>query len=179
MRVEDCYQLGNITKPHGLHGEVQVFLDVDIPEAYQNLESVFVLNGQKLVPFFIDTISIQPTKVIVKFEDVDSRESAEEICGKALYLPLSFLPELDEDQYYYHEIIGFNIIEASETLGEVENIYNFPNQDLIATTVQNNEVLIPIQDDIVTKVDKHKKEIYVQLPDGLLDVYLNSDKHED
>ena len=53
MRVEDCYQLGNIVKPHGLDGEIQAFLDVDMPETYQDLESVFVMINKKLVPFLL------------------------------------------------------------------------------------------------------------------------------
>lgn len=179
MRVEDCYQLGNIVKPHGLEGEIQAFLDVDMPETYQELESVFVLINQKLVPFFIDTISISSTKTLIKFEDVDSRESAEGIAGKELYLPLTALPELEDDQYYYHEIIGFEILEDSKPLGAVENIYNFPTQNLIVTTIQENEVLIPIQDDVVLKVDKNEKKVYVSLPEGLLEVYLNNDQSED
>ena len=57
MHVDDCYQLGYIVKPHGLKGEVQIFIDSDDPQAYQNLELVFVQQGQQLVPFFIESIS--------------------------------------------------------------------------------------------------------------------------
>lgn len=96
-----------------------------------------------------------------------------------MYLPLTALPELEDDQYYYHEIIGFEILEDSKPLGAVENIYNFPTQNLIVTTIQENEVLIPIQDDVVLKVDKNEKKVYVSLPEGLLEVYLNNDQSED
>ena len=179
MRVEDCYLLGNIVKPHGLEGEVQVFLDVDNPAEYDNLESVFVELNQKLVPFFIDTISVGSNKVIVKFEDVDSREGAEEIASKDLYLPLTALPELDSDQFYFHEIIGFEIIEANKLIGKVENIYSFSAQDLISTTIDGNEALIPIQDDIILTVDKTGQKLFVKLPEGLLDIYTNPEESED
>lgn len=53
MNIDDCYQLGYIIKPHGLKGELQLLLDVDSPEDYQNLESVFVRQGQQLVPFLL------------------------------------------------------------------------------------------------------------------------------
>ena len=52
MTVDECYLLGYIIKAHGLKGEVQVAIDADSPEAYQDLESVFVQQGQQLVPFF-------------------------------------------------------------------------------------------------------------------------------
>ncbi len=179
MRVEDCYLLGNIIKPHGLQGEVQVFLDVDSPETYENLESVFVLVNNKLVPFFISSISIHSSKTIIHFEDMDSREDAEAVSGKEIYLPLDFLPQLPNDQFYFHEIIGFDLIENDKVLGKVENVFNFSSQNLISTLIDDKEVLIPIQDEIIEQVDKDQKVVRVSLPDGLLDVYLKNDKDED
>ena len=54
MRIDDCYQLGYVIKTHGLQGELSIMLDVDVPQAYQNLESVFVatVGSDTLIPFF-------------------------------------------------------------------------------------------------------------------------------
>lgn len=175
MVIDECFQLGYIIKPHGLKGDVLVFLDVDVPENYENLESVLVRDGDQLVPFFIDSINISADKAIVKFNEVDSIDLAQNLKSSELYLPLDLLPKLPNDQFYFHEIIGFNVIDqVLGTLGKIKDVYSTSGQDLIAMNYKNAEVLIPMQDDILISVDKSKKEVEVNLPDGLLDIYIGS-----
>ena len=173
MQKEDCYLLGYITKPHGLNGEVAAFLDVDSPEEYREMESVFVDINNKLVPFFIEHLEITPKKSILKFEEVDNIESAEEIIGKELYLPLTALPPLTGNAFYYHEIIGFEVIdEAFGPIGPVREVFSNSSQDLIACNHQEKEVLFPVTDELIERVDRENKRLYVKLPDGLIDLYL-------
>lgn len=176
MQLDDYYQLGYITKPHGLQGELNVFLDVDFPEEYQNLESVFLElpNSGTLVPFFIEYISISDRKIIMKLEDVDTIEQTEDLIKANLYLPLDHLPVLEEGQFYYHDIIGFTVKDKDlGILGTVKDVYDGSGQDLISMLYKNQEVLIPISDDIVLSVDKLQKIVFTQLPEGLLDIYLS------
>ena len=176
MRVHDCYQLGYVIKTHGLHGEVSILLDVDFPEAYNNLESVFVASAgsETLVPFFVEHLSVRQNKALIKFEEVDTIEQAEALLKAQLYLPLSSLPPLEDDQYYYHEIIGFSVTdEGHGQLGTVQDVYESTGQDMLVVLHQEKEVLIPINDDIVRRVDKARQTVHVTLPEGLLDVYLS------
>ena len=173
MNKDACYLLGHISKLHGLNGEVTAFLDVDYPEEYEELESVFVDINSKLVPFFIEHLEATPKKVILKFEDTNSAEEAEKLVGKELYLPLSSLPPLSGKAFYYHEIIGFTIVDASfGELGPITEVYPNANQDLIACDHKGKEVLIPVSDDLIEKIDRQEKRLYVQLPEGLIQVYL-------
>lgn len=173
MQYNDCFQLGHITRTHGTRGEVVIFLDVDYPEDYDELDSVFVEIKGQLVPYFIKNINVQKgSKAIVKFEDIDSIEAATPLLNCALFLPEDNLDELDESQFYYHEIIGFKVLdEKLGALGTVTTVYTMSTQDLIAMTYQGNEVLIPVNDDIVLRVDREQKNLHVALPEGLLDVY--------
>jgi 16S rRNA processing protein RimM len=173
MNIDACYQLGYIVRTHGIKGQVVAFFDVDYPEEYEELESVFLQISGKLVPFFIDYIEPQAKgKFIIKFEDTDAIDQAEKLKGAALYLPLETLPELDEDQFYYHDLIGYTIID--ETLGElgvVKELFELPHQDLMAMEYQGAEVLIPMQDEIILRADKVAQKLYVNLPEGLVDLY--------
>lgn len=174
MDIESCYQLGYVLKTHGVQGEVTFVLDVDDPSIYTTLESVFIEINGKLVPFFIDKIQVLKDKAIVKLEDINSLQKAQSLVGNGLYLPLGNLPELEEDQFYYHEIVEYLVVdEKLGNLGKITNVYEMPHQDLIAMQYQEKEVLIPITDEIVTGIDHDKKELYVELPDGLLEIYLN------
>lgn len=174
MNKDNCFQLGHIAKVHGLHGEVGIVLDVDFPEEYEDLKHVFVEQKSRLVPFFLEHFVWQfSNKALAKFEDYDTIEAVTPLVGSGLFLPLDQLEELPEDQYYYHELIGFEVLdEVLGSIGDVKVIYDLQTQDLMGVEHQGKEVLIPIQDGIVLKVDKVAKKVYCQLPTGLLDIYL-------
>jgi small subunit ribosomal protein S16 len=106
MNIDACYQLGYIVRTHGVKGQVVAFFDVDYPEDYEELESVFLQISGKLVPFFIESLDLQPDgRILLKLEDVDSIVEAEKLKSVPLYLPLNTLPELGEDQFYFHDVI--------------------------------------------------------------------------
>jgi 16S rRNA processing protein RimM len=174
MNKDQCFLVGRIAKVHGLRGEVNVVLDVDYPDDYEGLEHLFLEQKGRLIPFFLDHFVIQPGgKALAKFEDLDSIEQVEMLVGSEAYLPLTELPELEEGQYYFHELIGFDVIdEVMGPIGPVQNVYDLETQDLLGVTHKGKEVLIPIQDGIITKVDKAAKKVFCQLPDGLLEIYL-------
>ena len=177
MNFESCYQLGYVLKTHGLKGELVLVIDADNPQDYSEMESIFVEVNKKLVPFFIDRIQLNGAKAIVKFGEVDSIDDAKIFKGSRLYLPLEVLPEL-EDGFYFHELIGFQVIDSKEgKLGNISGVFDSGNQDLLAMEYQDEEVLIPLTDEVVTKVDKKLKTIYTTLPDGLLDIYLSDDEN--
>lgn len=172
MSFDEYYQLGNIIKTHGLRGEVIFFLDVDDPEEYQELESVFIdLNG-KLIPFFIESFHLQGDRAIVALEEVENIEDAEPLVGKSTYLPLDSLPKLPEGKYYYHQLIGCAVYEGEKLIGPVTEVFEMPTNYLIGVDHQGKEVLIPIADEIVRSVDLQAQKIAVHLPEGLLALYL-------
>ena len=175
MDRASCFQLGYITRKHGLRGEVSVLLDVDFPESYHDLESVFLSNPENpsLVPYFIESINITNKKCIIKFEEVNSADEADMLQSWQLFLPLDNLPSLDDQQFYYHEVIGFQVIDKNlGPLGIIKQIYEVPGQDLLGMEYQKQEVLIPVQDEIIIYVNKEEKLLEVSLPDGLLEIYL-------
>ncbi|MBN3580965.1 16S rRNA processing protein RimM [Algoriphagus aestuarii] len=174
MNKEQCFQLGYVAKVHGLRGEVVVMLDTDNPEDYEDLEHLFLEQKSRLVPFFLEHFVLQPgNKALAKFEDYDSLDQVEDLVGTEVYLPLTELPELEDDQYYFHELIGFEVFdEAKGLLGTVQVVYDLETQDLLGVTHQGKEVLIPIQDGIIQKVDKAAKKVFCHLPEGLLEIYL-------
>ena len=174
MHVDDCYQLGYIIRPHGLRGELQIFIDTDNPQAYQNLESVFVLEGQQLVPFFIDQLQVkQKGLAVVKFEGVDSEDDARQLLKAALYLPIEALPPLQGNQFYFHEVIGFKLIDkAHGEVGIIQAINDEAAQPLMFVQAGDREVIIPIVDPIIQKLDRQNKALHIQAPEGLIEFYL-------
>ncbi|NDI97888.1 16S rRNA processing protein RimM [Flavobacterium sp. LaA7.5] len=175
MRKEDCFYLGKIAKKFSYKGEVLAYLDTDEPELYENMESVFVEIDKHLVPFFIVSSSLHKNDFLrVRFEDIDNEEEADKIMGCELYLPLSQLPKLEGNQFYFHEIIGFTA--EDERLGNIGNITGINDssaQPLFEIKKGDIEILVPMIDDFIVKIDRENKKVLLNTPEGLVDLYLN------
>lgn len=178
MDKENCYLLGYVVRTHGLKGEISIYLDVDSPEDYDELDSVFVETKGQLIPYIVTRINIQQKgKAIVRLETIDHIDQAQALVGASLYLPEDALDELEEGEFYYHQITGYTVVDSKlGRLGPVKTVYTPNAQDLIAMDFEGNEILIPVVDDIVDKADHDAREILVNLPDGLLDIYKDTDK---
>jgi len=175
MRKEDCFYLGKIVSKYSFKGEVLVKIDTDEPELYDSMESVFVALRNNLVPFFIKKCRLHKSQLLrIDFEEVNSEDDADKIMGSELYLPLSFLPELTGNKFYFHEVIGYNLIDAVHgNIGTIQSINDTTSQALFEVLKDEKQLLIPINDDIITKVDRENKTIFVKTPEGLVDLYLN------
>jgi 16S rRNA processing protein RimM len=171
----DYYFLGKITKPHGYEGKVSVYFDTDEPELYSELKIVFININNFPVPYFITYLNINNNKAIVKFKDVDNFDKADFLSKKEMFLPISSLPELTGNNFYYHEIEGFTVVDSVfGTVGKVNEVLDYPNQAVMQIFNGEKEILIPINKHIIVEVNRNKKEIRVQAPEGLIELYLEN-----
>lgn len=175
MRKKDCFYLGKVVAKHSFRGEVLVKLDTDEPELYENMESVFLSLGENLVPFFIERSLLQKSSLLrLKFEDVNTESDAQRLVGSELYLPLQMLPKLSGNKFYFHEVIGFTMIDEEHgDIGTISSINDSTAQALFEVTKDGVQLLVPITDDIILKVDREAQEVHVRTPEGLVDLYLN------
>ncbi len=180
MKKEDCYFLGKITRTHGLQGNVVLKLDTDQPELYNRLDGIFVEINGLLTPFFVERQQWHKNDKIISFKNA-SEAMVEQAVGKNVFLPLSTLPPLSGKQFYYHEVIGYRIVdEKGETYGTIREINDQTAQHYFILDLQSREVIVPIIKDWILSVDREAHNITMQLPEGLLDVFLKpADKDED
>ena len=174
MQKEDCFYLGKIVKKYSFKGELLVKLDTDDPGIYTKMESVFIDKNKSLIPFFIERSSLHKSTLLrVKFEDIDSEEDADKLLKSELYLPLEFLPQLTGNKFYYHEIVGFEAEDLSFGLvGIVKGVNDTTNQAILEIDRNGSEILIPLIDDFIKSVDREQKKIILEVPEGLIDIYL-------
>ena len=174
MQKEDCFYLGKIVKKYSFKGELLVKLDTDNPSTYTKMESVFIDKNKSLIPFFIERSSLHKSTLLrVKFEDIDSEEDADKLLKSELYLPLEFLPQLTGNKFYYHEIVGFEAEDLSFGLvGIVKGVNDTTNQAILEIERNGSEILIPLIDDFIKSVDREQKKIILEVPEGLIDIYL-------
>ena len=174
MTKNDCFFFGKITKTHGLKGEITVKLDVANPGDFKDLRYVLIEDRGNLIPYFIENQKINGDKMIVQLQDVKKVEQAVAFMGKAVFLPNELMPELEDDDFYFQEIVGFKMVDVLKgEIGEISDVLEYPTQAVIQVMKDGKEILIPIHDDIIQKVDKKAKILTVKSPEGLIDMYLN------
>lgn len=123
------------------------------------------------VPFAIENFRDSGGVQIVKLEDVNDESSARKLTG----LEVSILPAVPDEpeDIEYRDLTGYLAIDATfGPLGKIEAIEEFPMQRVARCTVKGKEVLFPLAKGIVVRVSSSKKEVRVNLPPGLLDIYL-------
>lgn len=182
MRPEERYQLGYISKAHGLEGLLKAFFDADFPEDYLELEEVWTAKGDSARPLkrFIEQLDYQGSGwFALKFKDIDDRNSAETLAGSGLFLPLERLPVLGEGQFYYHEIVGYRAVDAKlGDFGLILGVMEMPAQDLLKIDCEGKEALVPIIEPFVGGIDRQRRELYTDIPEGILDIYLHPENDD-
>jgi len=175
LKIEDAYYLGKIIKNSGLEGYFQVKLDTTNPEEYLEMESVFVEINKNLVPFFVGDVQIiSSQKARIFIEDLDI-EQIKMLNGKDMFLPFSSLPELDDENFYFFEVEGYKMIdEELGDIGTIKQVVDNPANPIIEVLNKDQkEILVPKTKNIIKKISRETKELYVALPPGLLNIYLD------
>lgn len=172
MKKEDCFYLGKIVKKYSFKGELILKLDTDQPEIYENLNAIFLDMGKTLVPYFIESSLFQKgNHMRIRFEDVDSEEDAELLLKRDAYLPLSLLPKLEGNQFYFHEVTGFILEDINfGKVGVIASINDRSAQPLFVVKTDHTEILVPMVDDFIEKIDRVNKKVLVRTPEGLIDM---------
>jgi 16S rRNA processing protein RimM len=170
----DYVEIGRINKPHGLNGEIKA----DIDERYWNdvasVDAFFVdLHGSK-APFFIEYIRGKGT-LILKFEDIDSKEDASLFSSKRLYLRSQDISltneEINDTGLRYSFLEGFMLFDQQAgAVGIIKSVEDFPQQEMACVDFNNKIILIPLLENWIIELDKNSNKIIMNLPDGLLNI---------
>ncbi|MDR1877975.1 MAG: ribosome maturation factor RimM [Bacteroidales bacterium] len=170
----DYFYLGKITKKFGLKGELMVYLDTDEPEKYYAMESVYINVEGEPIPFLIDSIKVKSkNQLIVLFQDMDNVSSSCYI-NSDLYLPLSMLPKLTGNRFYYHEVLNFTVMDKNHgNIGICSDVLDHSAQAVLQIEHPKGEILIPIVDDFIKDVDRENKIIRTEAPTDLIEFYIN------
>ncbi len=173
MRKEDCFYLGTLVSKYSFRGELHAKLDTDEPDRYTTLESVLIEFNQTLIPFFVEKAQLHKSNLLrIKFEDINDEKAADSLIGCDLFLPLTLLPKLEGDQFYFHEIIGFEVIDKRQGfVGQIETVNDQTAQTIIEVRSPNGKQhLIPLVASWMEKLDRKKQQLILNTPEGLLDL---------
>ena len=174
MANEDHFRIGTILKTKGLKGELNIYTDFEGLEKIK-FNAVFIEIAGKLVPYFVVSIKyLQKNAAYLVLEDVDSIEKASALVRKNLFLPNKLKPKQKEPEFTLFDLEGFTAIDINEgELGVVTAVHEYPRQIIAAVDYKGIEILFPLNEAIIKGIDVVKEIVTVDLPEGLLDVYLD------
>lgn len=166
--------IGRINKPHGLGGELKATVDERFWSDIANIEAFFVEQRGQKTPFFIEYLRGKGS-LILKFEDVETKEEARIFTNKRLYLRRDDVSlteeEINDTGLEYSFLKGYELIEADlGRVGLIQSVEDFPQQEMAKVDANGNPILIPLLKAWITNIDKENKTITMSLPDGLLEM---------
>lgn len=164
----DTYKIGTLTRTHGIGGELSMNFTDDVWDR-ADADYVFLEVDGIQVPFFLEGWRFRSDSVaLLKFQDIDSSESALEYVGADVYFPHDLTPEPSEDdEYTWRHFTGWKVVDAiAGEIGEIEHV-----EDSTANTIFFvGDKLIPATEDFIERIDAKERTIYMNLPEGLLDL---------
>jgi 16S rRNA processing protein RimM len=162
-----------VRKAHGLDGEVLVELLTGDPDDVFGVDRVLrVTGGQGKGPDRLTVRSARRHKggLLLRFQEVADRNAAERLQGRELTLPTDELRRLDEDEFFLHDLVGYEVVrENGEPVGDVVTSYETGAQLLLGVAAGERELLIPFGRHMVTEVDREGRKIVIDPPPGLLE----------
>ena len=165
-------RIGKIVAAHGLKGEVILVHHLGKKTALKDVNALFLEDSQKqLIPWFIEKASARnEEECVVKLEDIHTREGAKKVYPKDVWLTDTDFQKLVATNAPI-ALLGYEVIDGNQPLGNISEVIEQPHQVLCSVMYKDKEVLIPLHQDTLVKIDRKLKKVFVQLPEGLLEVY--------
>lgn len=169
----EYYKIGKLVAVHGLNGELVLNHELGKKTSLKGLQALFIEEKKSsFIPWFIESTKIKSEEeILLKLEGVDTREAAMKLTQKEIWLPETDVKKFAAKSSPVN-LLGYTIINQKESLGEILEVIEQPHQLLCRLEIQSKEVLIPLHEEFLRKVDHKKKQVIVELPDGLLEIYL-------
>ncbi len=164
-------EIGKVIKTHGYKGAIKIAIEDLYVKDFLNAPAIFMNRYNEPEPFFISTIhEIDTTQFIITLDDVLDKETAKPLISSAIHLREKDVTA----QYTETTIIGYSMEDKNlGSLGKILKISNLPQQEIASVEMQGKEILIPLHPDFIIDVNDEKKKVFVNLPKGLIDIYIS------
>lgn len=173
IKKEDVYQIGKLTKAHGLNGEINFQFTDDVWDRIESDYLICEVDGI-LVPFFLEEYRFRSdSTALVKFEDLDSADAVRFLINSDVYLEKQHQEELGEDEVSLNYFIGFKMIDGDDNneIGTIIDIDdNTENWLFIVERTNGEEVMVPAHEEFIAEIKQDEKIMVMDLPLGLLDL---------
>lgn len=171
--MHDFVSIGKLVATHGIKGEMILVHGLGKKTDLKGVTAILVedKSGSRL-PYFLEAAKAKSNEeIIVQLEGVDTKEKATQLLQKQVWLKQADF-EKHATSNAPISLLGYTIVEDNKVLGEIAEVIEQPHQLLCTVFINDKEVLIPLHEESLLKIDRRKKQVHVSLPEGLLDIYL-------
>jgi 16S rRNA processing protein RimM len=171
--MTEYFKIGKLVSAFGLKGELILKHNLGKKTSLKGLQALFVEERKEsFIPWFIESTKIKSEdELYVKLMDVNVREAAIKLAQKEVWIPEADFKKFSAKSSPIN-LLGYYIVEEGKVLGKILEVIEQPHQLLCRIEIEGKEVLIPLNEDTIKKVDKKAQQVIVQLPEGLLEIYL-------
>jgi 16S rRNA processing protein RimM len=168
-KEETVVRIGEIVSTHGIHGKLRVRYHNEDKKGFLSYKSLLVRNPLgRLEPFEVTEARIHRKLIIVQLRGLDSIDQAERLVGGSVFVERTSLPELEEDEYYWADLIGLEVTTTEgKSVGEVVRIIPTGANDVLVITAGVEELLVPATEEVIKEVDLVSRRIVISLQEGL------------
>jgi 16S rRNA processing protein RimM len=160
--------VGQITKAHGLHGEVSVVVMTDFVERFDTMETIYVGDETSATLYIVESTRWNKDRVLVRFADISDRTAAQALRGLYLQIPLEEAMPLEADVYYQYQLIGLSVItDDGNRLGSVTDVLETGANDVYVVSGPQGDILLPATKEVILSIDLEAQQIVVHLLEGL------------
>ena len=182
MTQDNCFLLGKITKPYSFKGEVVLWMDVDDSAPYEGVDTLWLPQQGALVPYAVESLRRNKDRFVVRLADVNTEAAAKQLSGKDVWLPLAEMAPMEDGKFYFHEVQGWTAIDRStgEAVATIVHVVDQGAYPMLEVEFDNgNQGYIPLPEHVKVDVKREEQKLVLDLPEGLLDVYLSNDNEQD
>lgn len=168
----ELIEYGKIVTTHGVKGELRIFPYSSSFHNFNIIDRIFIENDKSTQPqeFIVEQKRIHKKSILVKLRDIETPEIAGALVGRSVFLNREDLAQTDEDEYYWFELLGLDVVSSDgKLIGKVEHLMETPASDILIVTSGNNEFLVPVNDKFILNIDIEKSEITINPVEGLIE----------
>lgn len=171
--MKEYFRLGKLVAVHGLKGELVLRHSLGKRSALKGLTAIFIEESKdKFLPWFISSARIRSEdESLLVLETIDVREKAMGLVQKEVWIPEAEFKRLSAKSAAAN-LLGYTIIDHGQPLGEILEVIEQPHQVLCRIEIRGKEVLVPLNENTLVKIDRKLREVRVELPEGLVGVYV-------
>ena len=167
----DHVKIGTVVSKHGYKGDIKISVSSNNLDTFPDLKYLFIDLDGCFIPFTIDNVrSFSKNVFIVKLKEIMSEDEVDEIIHKHIYIDSTEMESNIDSGFFYNDLINFEVITDSKNIGRIENINSKLPQPVFEIIYDSRKVLIPIHEDLIKKIDKKNRIIYLDIPNGLLEI---------
>lgn len=172
--MTEYFKIGKLVSTFGLKGELILKHNLGKKTSLKGLQAIFIEERKEsFIPWFIESVRMKnEDEVYLILQEVNSKEAATRLVQKEAWLPESDFKKFSSKTAPIN-LLGFTVFDNEKELGIILEVIEQPHQLLCRLEIEGKEVLIPLHEETILKIDRKQRQVIVELPEGLLEIYLS------